>query len=92
MFDEFESRNTKVIAIAQEDTDLASHAKFLKHFTPGPRFTILADLNREKTKAFDHTTIYIINKDGAVGQILPNMVHYRASWDTVLHEIDRLNK
>ena len=38
MYDAFEARGTVVIAVAQDDRDLASHGKFYEHFEPRPRF------------------------------------------------------
>lgn len=91
MYDEFEERDTVVIAVAQEDTDLASHGKFLENFSPGPRFDIVADMGRKKTKKYDRTTAYLIDKEGMVQQIFPMLIHERASWRGILHEIDRMN-
>lgn len=90
-YDEFEERDTVVIDVAQEDTDLASHGKFLVNFSPGPRFDIVADIDRKKTKKYDRTTAYLIDKEGMVRQIFPMLIHERASWGGILHEIDRMN-
>jgi len=90
MYDEFEKRNTVVIAVSQEDTDLVSHAKFLKRFEKTPRFDIVADINREKTRRYDRTTAYLIDKKGIVRQVFPMIIHERAPWWAVLHEMDRL--
>ena len=91
VYDEFEKRDTVVIAVAQEDKDLESHGKFRKNFKPEPRFEIVADLDRAKTKKYDRTTSYLIDKDGVVRQIFPALIHQRASWQGILHEIDRIN-
>ena len=90
MYGEFEKRKTVVIAIAQEDTDLESHGKFLKKFKTKPPFDIVADLNREKTESYDRTTAYLIDRKGIVRQIFPMLIHERASWKAMLHEIDKL--
>lgn len=89
MYDEFEKRDTVVIAVSQEDTDLKSHASFLRHFGDGPRFEIVADVNRGKTPRYDRTTAYLIDRKGIVGQVFPMLIHSRASWWAILHEIDR---
>jgi peroxiredoxin len=92
MYDEFQKRDTVVIAIAQEDKDLQSHGGFLKHFgDAGPRFAIACDVNREKTKAWDRVTTYLIDKQGVVRQVFPAMIRMRPSWHAVLNEIDRIN-
>lgn len=91
MYDEFEKRDTVVIAVAQEDKDLDSHGKLLANFSPGPRFDIVADIDRKKTKKYDRTTGYLIDKEGIVRQIFPMLIHERASWRGILHEIDRIN-
>jgi alkyl hydroperoxide reductase subunit AhpC len=84
MYDEFEKRNIAVIAVAQEDKDLESHAKFLQHFKPEPRFEIVADLNRSKSSRYGRTTTYLIDGEGTVRQVFPNTIHNRASWKAVL--------
>lgn len=90
MYGEFTKRDTVVIAVAQEDTALKAHAKFLKNFKSPPPFDIVADLNRKKTTAYGRTTAYLIDKDGVVRQIFPMLIHTRPSWRAILNEIDRL--
>ena len=77
MYDAFTQRDTVVIAVAQEDTALKAHAKFLKTFGSGPPFDIVADLNRKKTTAYDRITAYLIDKHGKV--------YYKATWADVDH-------
>ena len=36
MYDQFADRGVTVVAVAQEDQDLESHGKILKHFEPAP--------------------------------------------------------
>jgi len=84
--------DTVVIAIAQEDRDLESHAKFLAHFGDDPiPFDIVADLGYEKTKPYGRTRTYFIDKKGVVRQVFPQLIHHRASWDVVLGEVKRIN-
>ena len=91
LYDEFTKRDTVVIAVAQEDTELKSHGKFLKRFgSSGPPFDILADLNREKTKRYHRTTAYLIDKSGVVRQVFPMLIHSRPSWKAILGEMDRI--
>lgn len=90
MYDEFQKRDTTVIAVAQEDTDLKSHGKFLKNFGSSPPFDIVADLGRKKTKRYDRTTAYLIDKTGTVRQVFPMLIHSRASWQAILNEMDRI--
>ena len=90
MYDEFRKRETVVIAVAQEDTDLESHGTFLKHFGDGPPFAIVADVNRKQTPRYDRTTAYLIDKKGIVREIFPMLIHSRASWRAILHEVDKL--
>jgi len=90
MYDAFEARDTVVIAVAQEDEDLESHAKFYKHFEGGPRFEIVADLGRTSTPRYDRTSTYLIDPDGIVRQIFPQTVRHRASWSAVLNELKRM--
>jgi alkyl hydroperoxide reductase subunit AhpC len=92
LYGEFTSRDTVVIAVAQEDTDLKSHGKMAAKFNPPPAFEIVADLNRKVTPKYDRTTAYLIDKEGVVRQIFPMLIHHRASWHAVLNEIDRLGK
>lgn len=90
MYDEFTKRDVAVIAVAQEDKDLESHARFLKHFEDGPPFDIVCDVGREATQRYDRTTAYFIDKSGTVRQVFPMLIHHRASWRAILNEIDRL--
>lgn len=90
MYDQFEAKNTAVIAIAQEDQDLESHAKFMAEQRKELRFRIVADLNRAKTTMLDHTTTYLIDRDGVVRQIFPATVTLRPDWRAVLNELERL--
>lgn len=92
MYEEFEKLDTVVIAVAQEDTDLKSHGKILRKFkTPLP-FELVADLNRKATKKYDRTTVYLIDKTGVVRQIFPMLIHSRASWRAILHEVKELQQ
>jgi len=79
-----------VIAVAQEDRDLESHAKFLERFPAPPPFDIVAYLGRAATKRYDRTTTYLIDRDGIIRQVFPQTVRERASWEAVLGEIERL--
>lgn len=90
MWDQFEKRDTVVIAIAQEDKDLKSHGQFLSRFGSDRPFDIVADIGRKLTKKYDRVTTYLIDKEGIVRQIFPAMIHMRPSWQAVLNEIDAL--
>jgi hypothetical protein len=70
-FTELTQRETTVIAVAQEDTELAQHARFLKAFKTPPQFDIVADLNRKATSRYHRTTAYLIDKQGVVRQVFP---------------------
>ena len=90
MIQEFDKRNTKIIAIAQEDKDLKTHSRILKKLKTDRGFEIVCDANRAKTKAYDRTTAYLIDRDGIVRQIFPMLIHHRSTWKAFLDEIDRL--
>ena len=90
--DEFASLDTVAIAIAQEDKDLESHGRFAKSFDGTPGFEIVADLNRAETTDYDRVTTYLIDKEGIVRQVFPNLIHHRASWDAALEEIRRITR
>lgn len=92
MYDEFQKRDTVVIAVAQEDTDMKGHRKMYDGFDPAPEFYIVGDFKRQKTKRFDRTTAYLIDKEGIVRQIFPMMIHHRPSWDAILGEVDKINE
>lgn len=79
-----------MVAIAQEDKDLVSHAKFLKHFKDAPKFKLTADIEGLTKDQFHQTTTYLIDKSGRVREIFPMMVHHRASWAAVLEQIGAL--
>ena len=90
MYGEFEARDTVVIAVAQEDKDLKKHGRILKNFKPSPLFDIVADIGRKKTKRYDRTTAYLIDKQGTVRQVFPTLIHSRPSWQAMLHELDAM--
>lgn len=90
MIDEFEKRDTVVISIAQEDTDLESHAKMPKKIRPKSGSYIVADLNRSETEMYDRTTAYLIDKQGVVRQVFPMLTHFRSAWGAILGEIDAM--
>jgi len=90
-YDEFTKLDTVVIAVAQEDKDLVSHAKFLKHFNSEPRFKLVADIEGITKDRYHQTTTYFIDKTGHVREIFPMMIHHRASWEPVLERIKALN-
>lgn len=91
MYDAFTDNDTVVIAVAQEDTDLQTHAKFARKFKSPPPFDIVADLGRKVTKRYDRTTAYLIDKKGIVRQVFPMLIHHRASWHAILKEVEKLD-
>ncbi len=90
MYDEFTKRDTVVIAIAQEDTDLESHGKFLRKFSSPPPFDIVADIGRKGAPRYDRTTAYLIDKQGVVRQVFPMLIHSRPTMSALVHEVDRI--
>ncbi len=88
-FESLEERNTQVVAISQEDTDLEKHAQFLQGLEER-RFEIVADLGRSATEAYDRTTAYLIDREGVVRQVFPMLIHTRPDWGAITAEIDRL--
>jgi alkyl hydroperoxide reductase subunit AhpC len=90
VYDKFAALDTEVIALAQEDNDIKKHALMMSSFDPKPKFKIVADLERKKTKNYDRTTAYLIDKEGIVRQIFPMMIHHRPSWDAILGEVEKL--
>ena len=90
MYDEFEKRDTVVIAVAQEDKDLKTHGQILANFKPTPRFDVVADLRHGSLKYYDRTTAYFIDKQGVVRQVFPMIIHARPGWKAILNEIDRI--
>ncbi len=91
MYDELEKRDTVVIAIAQEDKSVEEFASFYgAGFEPAPRFDAAVDVDRAKTAPYDRTSAYLIDKQGIVREVFPMLIHFRATWDAILGEIDRL--
>jgi alkyl hydroperoxide reductase subunit AhpC len=90
MYDEFEKRDTVVIAVAQEDDDLEKHKKIYKSFDGKVPFKIAADIGYKKTKPYKRTTAYLIDKEGVVRQVFPMLIHSRPTWWAILHEIDAM--
>jgi len=91
MYDQFIAQDTQVVAISQEDTALDTFAGMPARLKPEPRFTLLADLKRKESLAYDRTTAYLIDKEGIVRQIFPMIIHTRPSWKMVLGEVEKLN-
>ncbi len=92
IYDEFTSRETVVIAIAQEDTDLSSHGLIHQNLKPNPRFEIVADLNEETIEKYDRATAYLIDRQGIVRQVFPMAIQHRPSWWAVINEIKRIDR
>jgi len=90
MYNEFEKRNLHVVAIAQEDKQLESHARLPARLPDGYEFDIVADLNHEHTQQYDRVTTYYITRDGVVRQVFPQLIHHRAAWWAILNEVDRI--
>jgi hypothetical protein len=85
MYDEIEALDGAAVAVSQEDTDLASFGKMSARFDG--RFPILADVGRERVRALDRTTAYLIDKQGIVREVFPMIIHARPSWRVVLNEM-----
>ena len=90
-YDAFEQRGVPVILVAQEDDDLAKHARMFSSFDPAPRFDVVADLERQVTTRWDRATIYAIDAEGVVQQVFPQLLHYRASWGAIAVDL-RIHK
>ena len=86
----FTSRGFSIVALSQEDKDIESARRFLKHWPSEPEFPIVADLNREVTSAYDRTTAYLIDQKGIVRQVFPMLIHMRPTGHALVREIDRL--
>jgi peroxiredoxin len=91
-YDDVEKRGAVAVAISQEDTDLESAKKFLRHFEGSPRFVIAADFGRAKTGRLSRTTTYVVDSKGVVREIMPALVRTRPSWDAVLGVVDGLDE
>jgi peroxiredoxin len=89
LYPELEALDTVAVAISQEDEDLESFSAMPKRFEG--KFPVLADLGREKSKAFDRTTAYLIDKKGIVREVFPMIIHARPSWRVVLNELERID-
>ena len=93
MYDEFEERDTIVIAVSQEDASLEDAAGMAGLGADNElRFDIVADLNRTQTRRYDRTTAYLIDREGIVRQIFPMVIHVRPSWVAFLGDIDKVNE
>ncbi len=90
VYDQFEARETVVIAVAQEDSDLEKHGKMLNKLDGTPRFHVVADLGRKDTPRYHRTSAYLIDKHGLVRQVFPMMIHHRARWAPIIEEVDRM--
>ena len=62
MYDEFTKRDTVVIAIAQEDTDLKTHGQFLKKFSTPPSFDLPAGTYSGEIRSFRGAVPLILDK------------------------------
>lgn len=90
MDDEFERRGVTVIALSQEDTELEQFGQIAAKVPGDLRFELVADLNRAATERYDRLTTYVIDAEGVVRQVVPQMIRRRVDWRAILSEIDRL--
>lgn len=90
LVDDFAELGTRVVAVAQEDTDLAEFARFgASGFDPAPRFELVADLGRRATTAYDRTSATLLDEEGRVLEVFPMLATKRASWKAILVELGR---
>lgn len=90
MYDEFDRRGVTVIALSQEDADLARAGDIVSKVPGERRFELVHDLGRSATGRIDRLTTYLVDGDGIVRQVIPQMVRRRVDWAAVLSELDRL--
>ena len=88
MYERFEALDTVVVALSQEDDDLALAAGMAE--TVDAPFAFAFDLERQKSVAYDRTTAYLIDKRGVVREIFPMIIHARPSWKIILREVERM--
>jgi len=79
-----------VVAVAQEDKDLETHARMKQALGGSVPFEMVCDVDRKVTTAFHQTTTYLIDERGVVREIFPGLIPTRPSWLAVLHRIDEL--
>lgn len=89
MYSRFDALDIMVVAVAQEDKDLESHGKMTAQFPDRP-FEIVADMDRAGTERYERTSTYLIDREGIVRQVFPQVIHYRADWETIITECERL--
>jgi len=89
IYDEFEARDTTVIAIANEETRLEDNAKLAQRFRrEPPRFVNLVDLGFSLSDRVERTTAYWVDEKGIVRQVFPMEIYSRPPWWAILNEID----
>lgn len=71
---------------------MAKASGILDGLEVAPEYPILVDVNREGTPRFERTTVYLIDEEGVVRQVLPMMTHMRATAGVLLAEMDRLGR
>lgn len=86
----FAERGIGLVAVSQEDPDLARASTFPGTFEEPPAFPLLADVSRARTASYDRASATYIDGEGIVRQLFPMMAHMRASAGCLLAEIDRL--
>ena len=88
---EFAARDTVIVAVSQEDKDLESFAKMPSNPKLKDReFEIVADIGHTVPQ-IDRVTTYLIDKDGVVREVFPQLIRHRATWSAVLHAVDEVN-
>ena len=90
MYNEFEKRDTIVIAVSNEERNIAQHANMLNLLKGAPKCKLAADIGDRKTKRYERTTAYLIDKEGIVRQVFPMEIYRRPPWWAILNEIDRV--
>ena len=89
LYDEFEERNTVVVAVTSEERTMEEHAKIAHHLEVAPRFEHAPDFGYRATRAYERTASYLIDEQGIVREIFPMEIYGRAPWWSVLAGLDR---
>lgn len=88
--EEFEKRGVALVAVANEEGDMAEHAKIRDHFGGVPPFRHAPDFQGRATRPYGRTTSYLIDRRGTVRQVFPMEIYERPPWWAFLNEIDAL--
>ena len=86
-YESFAERQTRVLAVDQEDASLDGLLQLTERIGELP-FDVTTDLDRRATARYERVTTYLLDRNGVVLEIFPSHPGVWMPWDAVLQRID----